>query len=304
MHGYEKLLLATGGFPRRFAFSGERTIYYRTVADYQRLRELADQRQHFAVIGGGFIGSEIAAALSMSGKKVTLIFPDETIGGRTYPAALGRFLNGFYRQKGVEVMPNQRVVGVKDQGEQSILTLKDKTSGNEQALTADAVVAGLGIEPATELARNAGLTIENGIVVDQQLRTNYPNIFAAGDVASFMNPALGMRLRVEHEDNANNMGRVAGEVMAGGDAVYTHLPFYYSDLFELGYEAVGLLDARLQTVADWKEPNQEGVIYYLQDGRVRGVLLWNVWEQVPAARRLIAEPGPFTAANLKGRLPE
>src|ERR687885_2535505 len=110
-------------------------------------------------------------------------------------------------------------------------------------------------------------------------------------------------MRVEHEDNANSMGRQAGRNMAGAHAPYEHLPFFYSDLFDLGYEAVGELDARLESVADWKEPFREGVLYYLRDGRVRGVLLWNVWEQVDAARRLIAEPGPFEPAELRGRLP-
>ena len=99
------------------------------------------------------------------------------------------------------------------------------------------------------------------------------------------------------------MGGMAGRAMAGEAVSYDHLSSFYSDLFELGYEAVGELDARLETVADWKEPYREGVIYYLRGGRVRGVLLWNVWEQVDAARRLIVEPGPFGAADLKGRLP-
>jgi hypothetical protein len=92
--------------------------------------------------------------------------------------------------------------------------------------------------------------------------------------------------------------------MAGAAEPYHHLPFFYSDLFELGYEAVGLVDARLETVADWKDLGREGVVYYLWEGQVRGVLLWNVWGQVDAARRLIAEPGPFEAEDLKGRLPE
>ncbi|HET9220930.1 MAG TPA: FAD-dependent oxidoreductase, partial [Roseiflexaceae bacterium] len=170
-------------------------------------------------------------------------------------------------------------------------------------LLVDGVVAGIGIEPNTTLAQAAGLHVDNGIVVDSLLRTNHPDIYAAGDVANFANPALGKRLRVEHEDNANTMGKVAGRNMAGAQEAYDHLPFFYSDLFDLGYEAVGELDARLDMVADWKEPFREGVLYYLRDGRVRGVLLWNVWEQVDAARHLIAEPGPFGPGDLRGRLP-
>src|SRR5206468_3403981 len=123
------------------------------------------------------------------------------------------------------------------------------------------------------------------------------------DVANFFNPALGKRIRVEHEDNANTMGNHAGRNMAGALAPYDHLPFFYSDLFELGYEAVGELDAQLEIMADWKEPFREGVLYYLRDGRVRGVLLWNIWEQVDAARRLITAPGPFQPVDLIGRLP-
>jgi NADPH-dependent 2,4-dienoyl-CoA reductase/sulfur reductase-like enzyme len=139
--------------------------------------------------------------------------------------------------------------------------------------------------------------------VNAFLRTSHPDIYAAGGVANHHNPALGTRLRVEHEDNANTMGRVAGQVMAGQAVTYDHLPFFYSDLFDLGYEAVGELDSRLESVSDWKEPYQQGVVYYLRDARVRGVLLWNVWEQVDAVRRLIAEPGPLSLESLKGRLP-
>src|SRR5207253_3581200 len=157
--------------------------------------------------------------------------------------------------------------------------------------------------PNAELAESLGLDLENGIKVDEFLRTSHPGIHAAGDVAAFYNPALGKRIRVEHEDNANSMGRLAGRNMAGMSEPYHHLPFFYSDMFELGYEAVGEVDSHLETFADWKRPNEEGVVYYLKDGRVRGVLLWNVWEQVEAARKLIAAPGPFNPENLKGRLP-
>lgn len=295
---YERLLLATGGMPRKLPFGGENIIYFRTLADYRRLRELCGQSGHFGVIGGGFIGSEIAAALTMNGKKVTMLFPDEGIGARVYPPELSQYLNDFFREKGVEVLAGENVEGLKkDKGSYLLTTDKGRN------VPVDAVVAGIGIQPNVELARAAGLQIGNGIIVDKTLATSHPGIFAAGDVAEFFNPALNKRMRVEHEDNANTMGRQAGRNMAGASEPYDHQSYFYSDLFELGYEAVGELDPRLETFVDWKEPFKKGVVYYLAGGRVRGVLLWNVWDTVPAARLLIAEPGPFKASDLKNRLP-
>jgi 3-phenylpropionate/trans-cinnamate dioxygenase ferredoxin reductase subunit len=295
---YQRLLLATGGKPRLLPFGDDQIIYFRTLADYRRLRALTETGKRFAVIGGGFIGSEIAAALALNGKEVVMIFPGKDIGDRIFPSSLAQFVSSFYRQKGVELLAGEKIIGLETRGNQRVL----KTGGNKE-IVVDGVVAGVGIEPNVELAQAVGLKLENGIMVDEFLRTSQPDIYAAGDVAAFYNPALGKRMRVEHEDNANTMGRLAGRNMTGKSEPYHHLPFFYSDMFELGYEAVGELDSRLEIFADWKRPNEEGVIYYLQSGRVRGVLLWNVWEQVEAARQLIAAPGPFTANDLKGRLP-
>jgi NADPH-dependent 2,4-dienoyl-CoA reductase/sulfur reductase-like enzyme len=301
--GYSKLLLATGGTPRHLPFDGEQIIYFRTVDDYERLRALTRAGQPFAVIGGGFIGSEVAAALAMNGKKVVMAFPEAGVGSRMFPPDLAMFLNDFYRKKGVEVLPGQRVHGLETRGSRAVLKVRNQQGQGEREVVADGVVAGIGIQPNVELAQAAGLEVDNGIRVDASLRTSRPDIYAAGDVANFYNPALDQRLRVEHEDNANTTGRLAGQAMAGRAVTYHHLPFFYSDLFELGYEAVGEVDSRLETAPDWKEPYRQGVVYYLRDGRVRGVLLWNVWEQVDAARKRIAQPGPFRPESLKGRLP-
>jgi 3-phenylpropionate/trans-cinnamate dioxygenase ferredoxin reductase subunit len=297
IYAYERLLLATGGTPRKLPFGGEEILYFRTLEDYRRLREMCAQGEHFGVIGGGFIGSEIAAALTMNGKKVTLLFPEEGIGARVFPAELSRYLNDFFRGKGVEVLAGEKVTDLK-KGKDSYLLVTDR--GHH--VLVDGVVAGIGILPNVELARSAGLKIGNGILVDEMLRTDDPDIFAAGDVAEYSQLALGRSLRVEHEDNANMMGKQAGRNMAGVSEPYHHLSYFYSDLFELGYEAVGELDPHLETIEDWREPFRRGVVYYLADGRVRGVLLWNVWDTVPAARALIAEPGPFKMADLKNRL--
>ncbi|HET6420018.1 MAG TPA: FAD-dependent oxidoreductase [Geobacteraceae bacterium] len=296
---YEKLLLATGGVPRQFPFGEEGIIYYRTLDDYRNLRALTEAKNRFAVIGGGFIGTEIAAALSMTGREVVIIFPEKELGDRIFPHDLARFASDYYRRKGINLIAGEMVTGISKKD--SLYSIK--TRENDEILV-DAVVAGLGIKPDTELARAAGLDVGNGIVVDELLRTSRPDIYAAGDVASFFNPALGDRIRVEHEDNAKAMGKQAGRNMAGMNEPYHYLPAFYSDLFELGYEAVGELDSRLETVSDWMEPYRKGVVYYLREGRVRGVLLWNIWKQVDAARRLIAEPGPFRADDLRGRLPE
>jgi 3-phenylpropionate/trans-cinnamate dioxygenase ferredoxin reductase component len=299
VYRYEKLLLATGGVPRRLPFEAGDVIYFRTLDDYRRLRTLADGKSEFIVIGGGFIGSEIAAALAIDGCKATMVFPDSGIGARIYPPRLSEFLNDYFRGKGVEVLTGEKVHALKKNGARfTVNTESGKT------LSADAVVAGIGIEPDVGLAKSLGIKIDNGIVVDEQLRAAPPDIFAAGDVANFYSPALGMRRRVEHEDNAVTMGAMAGRNMAGASEKYEHLPYFYSDLFDLGYEAVGEFGTDLEIVEDWKEPFRQGVVYYLRAGQVRGVLLWNTWGQVDTARRLIAAKDTFSAAGLVGLIHE
>lgn len=295
---YGKLLLATGGTPRKLALEMEQIIYFRTYDDYRRLRALANEPLRFAVLGGGFIGTEIAAALRTAGRDVVMFVPEDGLGARVFPADLSHSLVEYYREQGVELRTGEGLAGLTPHAGKVIV----KTT-TERELAVDVVVAGLGIRPNVDLAEQAGLRVDNGIVVDELLRTSVPDIFAAGDVANFFNPALGTRVRVEHEDNANMMGAAAGRAMVGQGTPYTHLPFFYSDLFALGYEAVGELDSRLDVFSDWQVPFRQGVVYYLKDSRVRGVLLWNVWGQVDAARALILEPGPFRPGNLKGRLP-
>lgn len=295
---YEQLLLATGGRPRQLSF-GDDFIYYRRYADYQHLRQRVRPGARIAVIGGGFIGSEVAAAMALNGCRTSLLFPGPAICSRVFPAALAAAVTAAYRERDVDVRSGITVTGARSDAGGSELLLSDGSR-----LRVDAVVAGLGIEPNVQLAQEAGLQLDlGGIVVDDQLRTNDAAIHAAGDVATFPAPALGRRLRVEHEDAALQMGRHAGLCMAGQDAPYRQLPFFYADLFDLGYEAVGIVDSRLQAVEQWVTPYREGVVYYLDSGRVRGVLLWNTWGQVDAARALIAEPGPFDAGSVRGRLP-
>lgn len=295
--GYDKLLLATGGSPRQLPFKQDQVMYYRTLQDYKRLRKLANEKQRFAVIGGGFIGAELAASLAMQDKEVMMFFPEQTIGGGRFPEALGEYLNDYYEDHDVSLYTGESVVGFQDVEAGTEVVTEDG-----KRITVDVVVAGLGIQPNTGLAEVAGLEVDNGIVVQPSLQTSHPDIYAAGDVANFHTSALGTNLRVEHEDNANTMGEMAGRSMAGEDVSYDYLPFFYSDLFDLGYEAIGILDKRMPTVEDWQELGKKGVVYYKYNDRIRGVLLWNVWGKVDEARSLIAQDEPVDDESLAGHL--
>jgi 3-phenylpropionate/trans-cinnamate dioxygenase ferredoxin reductase component len=294
---YNKLLLATGGTPNHLSFGEGNIIYFRTFQDYQQLRKLTEKGNRFLVIGGSFIGSEIAAALAIVGQQVSMVFPENAISENAFPRDLSKFLNEYYRLNGVEVLAGESVVSVQKEGDHILAH-----TGSGRAMEVDGVVVGIGIHPNLELAKQAGLEVDNGILVNEQLQTSQSDIYAAGDVANFFHSALGKRVRVEHEDNAVQMGRTAGRNMAGASEPYTHIPMFYSDLFDLGYEAVGEINSKLQTYSDWQEPFKKGVIYYLDDDQVRGVVLWNVWDKTEEARALMKEPGPFDAKNLRGRI--
>ena len=295
---YDKLLIATGGSPKHLSFGNGNIIYFRNFQDYKHLRELSERGNHFVVIGGSFIGSEIAAALTMVGKKVTMIVRGKAISEHIFPNDLAHFLNDYYRQKGVEVLTHESAADVQKVGER----FKVQTESG-LAIEADGVVAGIGIRPNLDLAKEAGLQIDDGIVVNERLETSISDIFAAGDAANFYHAALEKRTRVEHENNAVEMGKLAGRNMAGAGEIYTHVPMFYSDLFDLGYEAVGEMGSKMEIVADWQEkPFKKGVVYYLDSDRVRGVLLWNVWEKVEEARALLKEKGPLKEKDLLGRI--
>jgi 3-phenylpropionate/trans-cinnamate dioxygenase ferredoxin reductase subunit len=297
---YEKLLLATGGHPNRLPDMPEGIIYYRTLADYEKLHALAEEKQDFGVIGAGFIGSEIAAGLTMNGKNVTMIFPEIGIAGLIFPDDLSKFMSDYYREKGVKIQNGYLVQSVEKQGDRYKISAKNVDTDEIKESTFDAVIIGVGIRPNIYLAEEAGLAVDNGIIVDEFLQTDNPDIFAAGDVANFFNPSLGKRTRVEHEDNANNMGERAGKNMSGEAQPYNHFPFFYSDEFDMGYEAVGELNKKYEIFEDWIDPYKKGAVIYLEDGKVRGAIFWNLWGKVDQGRKVIAEGKTYTQDELKG----
>jgi 3-phenylpropionate/trans-cinnamate dioxygenase ferredoxin reductase subunit len=297
---FKKLLLATGGAPRTLPVHGgalEGICYYRTLDDYVRIRKESTEGKSAVVIGGGFIGSEMAAALNVNKVDVTMIFPESSLVSRVFPEYLGRAIQDQYRARGIQILANDKPAGFSKNGNRFVTY----TVGGKK-IESDMVIVGIGVAPSLELPRKAGLQTANGVIVNEYLQTSLPDIYAAGDIAFFRYQALGKQTRVEHWDNALNQGKWAGRNMAGASEPYTYMPYFFSDLFEFGYEAVGEVDASLETFADWQKENDTGVIYYLKDGKVRGAMMCNVWDKVEAARALIRRGEPMTPEQLRGAI--
>ncbi|HEX7000533.1 MAG TPA: FAD/NAD(P)-binding oxidoreductase [Trueperaceae bacterium] len=308
---YDQLLIATGASARSLPGlpPGGPIVAYRSLADYHTARSRSGPGKKALVVGGGFVGAELAAGLVNAGTEVHMAFPEDGLGANRFPAGLSKAVTDRYVERGVTVRPGVLVKSAEVRGDQAEVTLSDGTSG-----VYDLVAVGVGAAPNLDLARAAGLSSNGGIDVDRALRVldasgrPVPGVFAAGDVASFPWPEPLSRSRIEHEDAAVQMGQHAGRQMVAAaagtsPADFDHLPFFYSDLFSDGYEAVGILDGRLELVEDWKTPNSEGVVYYLDGGKVVGVMLWNTWGQVDAARELILANERVEPASLQGRLP-
>jgi 3-phenylpropionate/trans-cinnamate dioxygenase ferredoxin reductase component len=289
-HRFSKLLLATGGVPQVLSIPGgdlQGICYYRTLSDYQRMRAESAEGKSATVIGGGFIGSEMAAALCLNKVRVTMIYPAACLCDRVFPEDLGLAMEHVYESRGIRIMKGLKPIGFERKGSGFIT----QTSSGER-LESDLIIAGIGIKPALELARQAGLDAGDGILVNGYLQSSHPDIFAAGDNTRFPYQALGIQTRVEHWDNALNQGKQAGRNMAGAHEAYAYMPYFFSDLFEFGYEAVGEVNSRMEIVADWQKPHDTGTISYMRGGRVRGMMMCNVWDKIEAAREMIRQGAP------------
>lgn len=300
IYPYESLLLATGGTPKRLQIAGgdmEGVCYYRTLDSYLATRSDASDRSSALVIGGGYIGSEIAAALNANEVNVTMVFPEFWLTSRVFPEGLGREITRQYEERGITIHANDVPVSVVYASGTFTTTTREG-----RVVQSDIVIAGIGISPSTELAESAGLKVDDGIVVDEFLCTSNPDIYAAGDNARFPYAALGENRRIEHWDHALNSGRQAGRNMAGANEPYTYMPYFFSDLFDFGYEAVGDVNPELDVIEDWQKEYDTGVIYFLKDSKVRGAMMCNVWDKVPAARELIIGGQQVTADELRGAI--
>lgn len=298
-YGFGKLLLATGTQPRRIAIPGgdlEGIYYYRTLDDYLRMQSEAKAGQSVLIVGGGFIGSELAAALN-STLEVSLIFPSATLCRRVFPEKLGLAVQQHFQERGIRVIHSDFPTAISKSGDK----FRTKTASGKN-IESDLVIIGIGVDPSIDLAKEAGLEVGNGIVVNEYLESSHPDIHAAGDNAFFPYPALGQGMRIEHWDNALSQGKLAGRNMAGAHEAFTYQPYFFSDLFEFGYEATGEVDTSLEVFADWQKENHTGVIYYLRDERVRGVMMCNVWDRLDAARELIRKDERVTPESLRGAI--
>jgi len=290
--GYKKLLLVTGGEPTKIEGpDDEHVIVFRERSDYRRLREFSGNNQHVIIVGGGYIGSELAAGLIQNNTKVTLIYPDEVLGGSQFPSELAKEYENSFREAGVNLLNGKRAESYTKEDGKLTLHLDDETT-----VQGDTIVIGLGVSPRISLAEQSGLKVEDGVYVDEQLRTTDPDIWAAGDIAYYPDKILG-RTRIEHVDHARKSGKAAGKAMAGSTEPYAYTPYFYSVVFSISWKAIGTLDSSLTTIID--EVGNGKVVYYLEDNLPVGILTWNVEPDLDEVRAVLSNP-PIDPQSLKG----
>ncbi len=288
--GYDKLLIATGSSPRRLQVPGAELTgihYLRRVGDSEAIRAAVTDAGPVVIVGGGWIGLEVAAAARQHGAEVTLVEPQPTPLYGVLGRGVGEIFASVQRANGVDVRTGAGLRGFEgDGGRVTGVTL---TSGD--TLPAGAVVVGVGIAPNTSIAEAAGLAIDNGITVDEMLRTSDPAIYAAGDVANAYNPLLDARMRLEHWANATNQGKAAGRSMAGAGEPYAKLPYFFSDQFDLGMEYHGWVgpDGAEDVVLRGEPSSGEWLAFWCSGGRVLAGMNVNIWDQSDDIKRLARE---------------
>jgi 3-phenylpropionate/trans-cinnamate dioxygenase ferredoxin reductase component len=296
---YGKLLLTTGSVVRRLQVPGaelEGVHYLRRIDHSDALRGVLTEGARVVVVGGGWIGLEVAAAARTHAAEVTLVEVDTLPLRRVLGDEVGQVFADLHADHGVDLRLGtgiREIVGTG--GRVASVTLDDGTS-----LRADAVVVGVGITPAVELAQAAGLAVDNGVLVDAALRTSDPDIYAAGDVANADNPLLGRHIRVEHWQNALDGGPAAARSMLGRDVVYDRVPYFFTDQYDLGMEYTGYTEpgGYDQVVFRGDVPGREFIAFWLADGRVLAGMNVNVWDVAADIERIVRSGAPVDPARL------
>ncbi|WP_181182165.1 MULTISPECIES: FAD-dependent oxidoreductase [unclassified Mesorhizobium] len=263
---YEKLLLATGSVPRKLPMPGlgGRCVYLRTFNDALAIRAHLSAGNRVAIIGGGFIGLELAASARKLGATVTVIEAQPRILMRGVPAEIAEIIHKAHEAEGVAIRTGQGIAAIDDDGAEVGITLADG-----RKVIADLTVIGIGAVPVTGLAAEAGLTIDNGIAVDEHLRTADPDIFAAGDCCSFPLAVYGgRRVRLEAWRNAQEQGALAAKNMLGADAAHAAVPWFWSDQYGLTLQIAGLSDEGKSIVRRDLDDGAFILFHLAQDGRL------------------------------------
>jgi 3-phenylpropionate/trans-cinnamate dioxygenase ferredoxin reductase subunit len=270
---FEQLLIATGGRNRRFPIPGIDLpgVYdLRTVADADRIREAMKGGGRAVVVGMGFIGAEVAAAMRQSGLEVVAVEPFKTPLYRALGEEIGRVIEGLHRDNGVEMILGDAVTAFEGSGR-----VERVVTRSGRRIECSLAVFGLGIEPATELAAGTPIRVDNGIVVDDQCRTSVPNIFAAGDVANHYHPACGRQMRVEHWQNGVKQGAAAARSMLGRGQPYDEVHWFWSDQFDANIQYAGFHAAWDRIVVRGSLASRKFLAFYLTEGCVESVVAIN-----------------------------
>ena len=292
---FDRLLIATGASPRHLAAadeSGAPVAYLRTREDSDRLRSMLTPGHRIAILGGGFLGLEVAAAARSAGADVTVLEALDLPLLRVLGPEIGAVFADLHREHGVDLRLGAKVTGFDGDGRRARLTVEGSPD-----VDADLLVVGIGASPDVALAEAAGLAVDDGILVDERMRTSHPDVFAAGDVARARHPALGRSIRVEHWDNAIRQGRVAGSTMAGAEATVTDLPYFFTDQYDLGMEYVGDVgpDGYDEVVIRGDVAKRVFRAFWVAGGKVVAAMQANDWDASdtlrPAIGKSLAELG-------------
>jgi 3-phenylpropionate/trans-cinnamate dioxygenase ferredoxin reductase subunit len=293
---YDRLLLATGARPRHLRVPGADLAgihYLRTLDDNAAIRSHLETASRVAVVGAGWIGSEVAASVRQLGHEVALIDPAPVPLAAVLGAEIGAVYRDLHAANGVELHMGASVEGFA--GSDAVRGIR-LAGGSE--IAADLVVVGVGAEPRIELARQAGIAIEGGIAVDETLRTSAPDVFAAGDVAAAWHPFLRECIRVEHWANARNQGVVAAKNMLGAKVPYDRLPYFYSDQYDLGMEYSGFASSRDRVVFRGDPASREFIAFWMAGDRVAAAMNANVWDVNDALQAIIRSRNPMDESLL------
>jgi len=283
--GFDRLLLATGAEPRRISTPGadlEGVHSLRTLADCDQLRDRIGAGGHVVVVGAGWIGSEFAASARQRGLEVTVIDPLALPNERVFGPEIGSFYRDVHAQHGVELLLGDGVEAF--EGDAAIARVR---TASGRVVDCDFAVVGIGVMPRVELAEHAGLEVDDGVLVDEQLQTSAPGVFAAGDIARAWHPFFGERIRVEHWANALNQGPAAARAMLGEPVSYDRIPYFFSDQYEVGMEYSGHAPQWDEVVFRGDRNDGEFIAFWLQDGRVIAGMNVNVWDVNETVQTLI-----------------